>query len=271
MPHEIRRSTVQELDPCGLHGMTYRPTKRYFNRLFRNSTFMMIYVSRDSERLAKITRLPDKDKWNGLIGACASRLPHRRIVIDSPMPPSSSEGRHCRPGGFRDRRRSKHGDRGCRRHRQRLRQGGGADRGELGANRRKGWPHPGLDPRRARNRRALVARARDGEPPRGPLHGIPIAVKDVIDTHDMPTEYGSPIYRGHRPHRDASCVALVRAAGGIVLGKTVTHEFAAIQSPIPPGTRTTRTIHRPAAPPARRRRSPTSWCHWPLAPKPGAP
>jgi Asp-tRNA(Asn)/Glu-tRNA(Gln) amidotransferase A subunit family amidase len=71
-----------------------------------------------------------------------------------------------------------------------------------------------------------VARQRDGEPPRGPLHGIPIAVKDLIDTADMPTAYGSPIYRGHRPAADASCVALARAAGAIVLGKTVTTEFA---------------------------------------------
>ena len=72
-----------------------------------------------------------------------------------------------------------------------------------------------------------AARRRDGEPPRGPLHGIPIAVKDLIDTVAMPTAYGSPIYRGHRPAADASCVALAKAAGAIVLGKTVTTEFAA--------------------------------------------
>jgi Asp-tRNA(Asn)/Glu-tRNA(Gln) amidotransferase A subunit family amidase len=71
-----------------------------------------------------------------------------------------------------------------------------------------------------------TARRRDAEPPRGPLHGVPIAVKDLIDTHDMPTAYGSPIYRGHRPAADASCVALARAAGAVVLGKTVTTEFA---------------------------------------------
>ena len=71
-----------------------------------------------------------------------------------------------------------------------------------------------------------TARRRDAEPPRGPLHGIPIAVKDLIDTADMPTAYGSPIYRRHRPAADASCVALARAAGAIVLGKTVTTEFA---------------------------------------------
>jgi Asp-tRNA(Asn)/Glu-tRNA(Gln) amidotransferase A subunit family amidase len=70
------------------------------------------------------------------------------------------------------------------------------------------------------------ARRRDGEAPRGPLHGVPIAVKDLIDTFDMPTAYGSAIYRGHRPVADAACVALARAAGAIVLGKTVTTEFA---------------------------------------------
>jgi len=71
-----------------------------------------------------------------------------------------------------------------------------------------------------------AARARDAEAPRGPLHGIPIAVKDLIDTADMPTGYGSPIYEGHRPAADAACVALARAAGAVVLGKTVTTEFA---------------------------------------------
>src|SRR4051794_8242334 len=80
-----------------------------------------------------------------------------------------------------------------------------------------------LDP----NKALATARQRDNEPPRGPLHGVPIAVKDLIDTVDMPTAYGSPIYRGHRPAADASCVALARAAGAVVLGKTVTTEFAA--------------------------------------------
>jgi Asp-tRNA(Asn)/Glu-tRNA(Gln) amidotransferase A subunit family amidase len=78
-----------------------------------------------------------------------------------------------------------------------------------------------------RPRALAAARRRDAEPPRGPLHGVPIAVKDLIDTIDMPTGYGSPIYRGHRPAADASCVALARAAGAVVLGKTVTTEFAA--------------------------------------------
>ena len=76
--------------------------------------------------------------------------------------------------------------------------------------------------------RALAAaRARDKETPRGPLHGVPVGIKDIIDTADFPTAYGSPIYAGHRPRADAACVALVRRAGGIIMGKTVTTEFAA--------------------------------------------
>ena len=60
----------------------------------------------------------------------------------------------------------------------------------------------------------------------GPLHGIPFGVKDVIDTHDMPTQYGSSIYACHRPRADAAAVALLREAGAILLGKTVTVELA---------------------------------------------
>jgi len=60
----------------------------------------------------------------------------------------------------------------------------------------------------------------------GLLHGLPIGVKDLLDTCDMPTSYGSPIYAGYRPIADASSVALARAAGAVVLGKTVTTEFA---------------------------------------------
>ncbi len=59
-----------------------------------------------------------------------------------------------------------------------------------------------------------------------PLRGLPVALKDIFDTADMPTEYGSPIYAGHRPKADASLVALIRRAGGTLIGKTVTTEFA---------------------------------------------
>ena len=60
----------------------------------------------------------------------------------------------------------------------------------------------------------------------GTLLGLPVGIKDVIDTHDMPTEYHSPLYRGHRPRADAACVAWTRAQGGVIIGKTVTTEFA---------------------------------------------
>src|SRR5437870_7921592 len=58
------------------------------------------------------------------------------------------------------------------------------------------------------------------------LRGVPFGIKDIFDTADMPTTYGSPIYVGWRPASDASAAALPRAAGGILLGKTVTTEFA---------------------------------------------
>lgn len=61
------------------------------------------------------------------------------------------------------------------------------------------------------------------------LQGIPFAVKDIFETADMPTAYGSSIYEGYQPPSDASSVALTRSAGGIVLGKTVTTEFAYFQ------------------------------------------
>ena len=70
------------------------------------------------------------------------------------------------------------------------------------------------------------ARALDQSGRRGPLIGVPFGVKDIIDTCDMPTEYGSPIYKSHQPGNDAACVALGRKAGGVLMGKTVTTEFA---------------------------------------------
>jgi amidase len=70
------------------------------------------------------------------------------------------------------------------------------------------------------------ARRIDQLQPKGPLAGVPVAVKDNIDTAQYETCYGSAIYRGHRPALDAACVALLRRAGAVVLGKTVTAEFA---------------------------------------------
>ncbi|KAH6989186.1 amidase signature domain-containing protein [Ilyonectria sp. MPI-CAGE-AT-0026] len=70
---------------------------------------------------------------------------------------------------------------------------------------------------------------------RGPLHGLPIAVKDVIYTKDMPTQHNSPLYQGSFPKVDAASVRILRHAGALILGKTTTTEFAAIH--IGPATR----------------------------------
>jgi Asp-tRNA(Asn)/Glu-tRNA(Gln) amidotransferase A subunit family amidase len=72
------------------------------------------------------------------------------------------------------------------------------------------------------------AKALDKDAKRGPLHGVPVGIKDIIETCDMPTEMGSLIYRGYRSKSDASCVALLRAAGALIFGKTVTCEFAGV-------------------------------------------
>lgn len=76
---------------------------------------------------------------------------------------------------------------------------------------------------------AVLRRARevDKMPRRGRLHGLTVAVKDVIDTCDMPTQHNSPIYVGHRPSKDAAVAACCRALGAVFVGKTDTVEFAA--------------------------------------------
>lgn len=72
------------------------------------------------------------------------------------------------------------------------------------------------------------ARECDRTAARGPLHGVPIAVKDVLDTQDFPTQMGSSIYAGHQSNSDASCVAMLREAGAVIFGKTTTCEFAGV-------------------------------------------
>ncbi|ARP79422.1 amidase [Bordetella genomosp. 8] len=74
----------------------------------------------------------------------------------------------------------------------------------------------------ARQAEAMAADAPGGRP----LRGIPFAAKDIFDTVDYPTEYGSPIYRGHRPVADAGCVALAKHRGAVLIGKVATGEFA---------------------------------------------
>ncbi|HJQ58601.1 MAG TPA: amidase [Vineibacter sp.] len=71
-----------------------------------------------------------------------------------------------------------------------------------------------------------VRAAMDSAPVPGPLTGLPVGIKDIIDTVQFPTCYGSPIFAGHQPKRDAACVATLKRAGALVLGKTVTTEFA---------------------------------------------
>jgi amidase len=86
----------------------------------------------------------------------------------------------------------------------------------------RGWVH--LDPDLIqRNAREL-----DKREVKGPLHGIPIAVKDVIMTADMPTEHNSPLYKGSFATVDAGCIKTLRAAGALIFGKTDTTEFAAV-------------------------------------------
>ena len=73
--------------------------------------------------------------------------------------------------------------------------------------------------------RAADERKRSGEPI-GPLHGVPVGLKDIIDTADMPTENGTVLHQGRTPRHDAAVVAMLRAAGAVILGKTVTTECA---------------------------------------------
>ncbi|HEX9182637.1 MAG TPA: amidase [Burkholderiales bacterium] len=86
------------------------------------------------------------------------------------------------------------------------------------------WQH--LDPAHA----LVQARARDADRregrPTGPLHGVPVGIKDIIDTGDMPTEDGTALHAGRMPDTDAAVVAMLRAAGAVILGKTVTTECA---------------------------------------------
>ena len=100
-----------------------------------------------------------------------------------------------------------------------------------------------LDPDYARAQaRAADALRKQGKGV-GPLHGIPVGVKDIIDTADMPTQNGCKAFEGHQPTADAFCVSALRAAGAVILGKTVTTELATLT---PPPTRNPRDLaHTP--------------------------
>jgi Asp-tRNA(Asn)/Glu-tRNA(Gln) amidotransferase A subunit family amidase len=92
----------------------------------------------------------------------------------------------------------------------------------------RAWAY--LDPEAALRQ----AHACDAQPRRSRLHGIPVGIKDIFDTYDMPTAYGSTIYQGFQPTMDTAVVGLMRRAGMVVLGKCQTTEFA---SPVPVGVR----------------------------------
>ncbi len=83
-----------------------------------------------------------------------------------------------------------------------------------------------LDRNHALAQARAADRARQAGAPLGPLHGVPVGIKDVFDTADMPTEHGSALFAGRRPRADAFTVARLRQAGAVILGKTVTAELA---------------------------------------------
>jgi Asp-tRNA(Asn)/Glu-tRNA(Gln) amidotransferase A subunit family amidase len=97
-----------------------------------------------------------------------------------------------------------------------------------------------LDPEYALEQARAADEYRLSGQPIGALHGVPVGIKDIIDTGDMPTENGSVLHAGRTPSRDATVVAMLRAAGAVIMGKTVTTEFATRH----PGK--TRNPHNPA-------------------------
>lgn len=88
----------------------------------------------------------------------------------------------------------------------------------------KAWVH--LDPEQALDQARAMDRIRQTGKPIGPLHGVPVGIKDIFDTADMPTECGTPIYKGRKPDNDAAIVSKLKEAGAVILGKTRTTEIA---------------------------------------------
>lgn len=83
-----------------------------------------------------------------------------------------------------------------------------------------------LDPDRAMALARTADQLKRSGQSTGPLHGVPVGIKDIIDTNDLPTECGTPAFKDRRPEADATCVAALRAAGAVIIGKTVTTELA---------------------------------------------
>ena len=83
-----------------------------------------------------------------------------------------------------------------------------------------------LDPAHALAQARALDKQRASGAGTGALHGLPVGIKDIIDTADMPTQNGSALFKGYQPEKDATCVAVLRAAGAVIMGKTVTTELA---------------------------------------------
>ncbi|MBK1668583.1 amidase [Rhodovibrio sodomensis] len=103
----------------------------------------------------------------------------------------------------------------------------------------RAWDHLARD--NARKQAEIADKARRQGAPVGALHGVPLGVKDIFDTFDMPTQYGTPLHQGRRPREDAFAVERLRSQGAIMLGKTSTTELATYA----PGVTKTRNPHNP--------------------------
>jgi Asp-tRNA(Asn)/Glu-tRNA(Gln) amidotransferase A subunit family amidase len=122
------------------------------------------------------------------------------------------------------------------------------------------WAHLDRDLALAQARAADAVRA--AGQPLGALHGVPVGIKDIIDTADLPTEYGTPAFAGRRPSQDAEVVRRLKAAGAIILGKTVTTELAFYG---PGGTRNPADPQRTPGGSSSGSAAAVADCHVPLA------
>jgi Asp-tRNA(Asn)/Glu-tRNA(Gln) amidotransferase A subunit family amidase len=92
----------------------------------------------------------------------------------------------------------------------------------------KAWAF--IDPENALAQAAEMDRIRQSGRAVGALHGVPVGIKDIVDTRDMPTARGTPIFEGRQPEADAAIVDRLREAGAVIMGKTATTEFAFVHA-----------------------------------------
>ncbi len=127
-----------------------------------------------------------------------------------------------------------------------------------------------VDDERALDQARNVDRVRREGHALGPLHGLPVGVKDIIDTADMPTEDGTVLHAGRRPDFDATVVERLRSAGAIILGKTVTHGARHLRTGKDAQSAQSRSTRRAARRADRRPRSRRTWSRWRSARRPTA-